>query len=124
MFRNTSNEKFFLNQYEVLFMVDTIPIPIAPVVPNLDRIAALEAKVQSLELEKRLTLIHNKWATFDGKDHNSDFLDGVAFCIANYKPDVKGNAIACADVTPAAKVGKRVGAIDEDAVKSKGASDL
>lgn len=108
-------------------MVDESSIPLGDKhVHDNERIAALEAKVCALELEKRITVIHNKWAAFDGTNKSSEFLEGVAYAMNNYKPE---KAVAVAEVTDntainSAKLGKHVGAIDEDAVLKKGGSDL
>lgn len=85
------------------------------------RIAALEAKVHSLELEKRITVIHNIWGAFDGKDKSVDFLEGVAYTLQNYHPPIAKNAApSVAEVTSTTKMGKHLGAIDEDAIEVAG----
>lgn len=99
------------------------PIVKEAAVPD-PKIAELEKKVHALEIEKRVTAIHSKWPEFDNKSEDIQFLNGVEFAIANWKPKVEQHN-NFADVTPQDKTRvarKPLEPIDEDAISSKAAN--
>lgn len=89
----------------------------------------LEARIHSLEMDKRITKIHSLNPKFVHKEESLDYLDGYAagleFGKAQIPQDQKTHAVAQNIPISQAKIGKAIGeVIDEDEIIENGGSDL
>jgi hypothetical protein len=91
---------------------------------NVDEISQLKLRIHAIETENKvLKTIKPRWNSFEYKEafNSQSFLDGVAYTLSNWKPQVEANS-ADAEVVSNVRVARKPGqAIDEDALPKKGA---